>query len=380
MGRGVRTVLLLDLAAAGAGAAAVTLAIGLPLAARGGLSPRALAVVVLVGGAAGVALGAALLFRAVARPVDRIVSAAERLGAGARADALPLLAPPGDAATERRGAAGAAVAFERLAGALSEERSRLAEKVSELERANGALLEARESLVRAERLATAGQLASGIAHEVGNPLGAITGYAELARSRLRDGSPPALAQAAEFAERIAAETARIDRIVRDLLDLARPSAPVVRPIDVRGPLEAALRLARAQPRFRAVEVTEDLPAALPRALADEQRLAQVLLNLLLNAGDAMGGAGAARVRARAAGGFVELAVEDAGPGFDTADLSRVFEPFFTTKGAGQGTGLGLAICRSIVEALGGDIRAENAPGGGARVVVRLVKAGEPAEA
>ena len=132
---------------------------------------------------------------------------------------------PASAATDGRGVAGAAVAFERLAGALAEERVRLAEKVDELERANAALLEARESLVRAERLATAGQLASGIAHEVGNPLGAISGYAELARARLRDGSPAALAQAEEFAGRIAAETARIDRIVRDLLDLARPSAP-----------------------------------------------------------------------------------------------------------------------------------------------------------
>ncbi|WP_242342618.1 sensor histidine kinase [Anaeromyxobacter terrae] len=377
---GVRPVLLLDLAAAGAATAAVVLAAGLPLAARGALTPLALALVVLAGAGAGLTFGAVLLFRAVARPVDRLLGAAERLGADARADALPLLAPPGErAAPEGRGVAGAAVAFERLAGALSEERVRLADKVGELERANAALLDARESLVRAERLATAGQLASGIAHEVGNPLGAISGYAELARARLRDGGPAALAQASEFAERIAAETARIDRIVRDLLDLARPSAPEVRPVDVRGPLDAALRLARAQPRFRAVEVTEYVPAELPPVLADEQRLAQVLLNLLLNAGDAMSGAGAVRVSAREDGAVIELAVEDRGPGFAVADLPRVFEPFFTTKPAGQGTGLGLAICRGIVEALGGEIRAENPPGGGARVVLRLRAAAGGAE-
>ncbi|WP_242371069.1 sensor histidine kinase [Anaeromyxobacter sp. SG26] len=372
---GVRPVLLLDLAAAGAAVAAVVLAAGLPLAARGALTPRALALVVVAGACAGVALGAALLFRAVARPVDRLLEAAERLGAGAHAEALPLLAPTGEpAASAGRGVAGAAVAFERLAGALVEERLRLAEKVAELERANGALVDARESLVRAERLATAGQLASGIAHEVGNPLGAISGYAELARARLRDGRPAALAQAAEFAERIAAETARIDRLVRDLLDLARPSAPEVRSVNVRGPLDAALRLARAQARFRAVDVTEAIPEDLPAVLADEQRLAQVLLNLLLNAGDATGGAGAVRVSAREDGPAVELAVEDGGPGFAAADLAHVFEPFFTTKPAGEGTGLGLAICRGIVEALGGEIRAGNAPGGGARVVLRLRRA------
>lgn len=367
---GIRPVLLLDLAAAGAAAAAVVLAAGLPLAASGRLSPGALALVVLAGGGAGLALGAVLLFRAVARPVDRILAAAGRLGAGARADALPLLAgePSADAG---RGVAGAAVAFERLSGALADERVRLAEKVEELQRANASLVEARESLVRAERLATAGQLASGIAHEVGNPLGAISGYAELARARLSDGAPAALAQASEFAERIVAETARIDRLVRDLLDLARPSAPEVRAVELRGPLDAALRLARAQSRFRAVEVSVDVPAELPPVLADEQRLAQVILNLLLNAGDALDGAGAVRVVARAEDGAVEVAVEDGGPGFAAADLPRVFEPFFTTKPAGQGTGLGLAICRGIVEAVGGEIRAENAAGGGARVVVRL---------
>ena len=187
--------------------------------------------------------------------------------------------------------------------------------MGELERANAALAEARESLVRAERLATAGQLAAGIAHEVGNPLGAISGYAELARARLRDGGPAAVAQAAEFAERIVAETARIDRIVRDLLDSRAPErAGGAAGAASRGPLDAALRLARAQPRFRAVEVTEDVPADLPPALADEQRLAQVLLNLLLNAGDAIGGAGAVRVSARADGAAIELAVEDGGPG------------------------------------------------------------------
>jgi signal transduction histidine kinase len=319
--------------------------------------------------------GALLLVRQVGRPVDRVLSAAEALEAGA--GDLPLLGAPDDAGG--RGLSGAAVAFERLASALAAERARLAQKVSELERAD-------EALVRAERLATAGRLASGIAHEVGNPLGAITGYAEVARDRLAsmqrcraEGQPdeaapaphPEVADAIDFLSRIATEAQRIDRIVRGLLDLARPAAPMVAAIDVAAPVDSALRLARVQPRFRAIEVDVAIPADLPRVSADEGRLAQVFLNLLLNAADAMAGAGRVRIAARACGARVEVEVRDGGPGIPPGDLARVFEPFFSTKPAGEGTGLGLAISQGIVESLGGELRAANAEGGGAVLTVAL---------
>ncbi|HEX9050029.1 MAG TPA: ATP-binding protein, partial [Anaeromyxobacter sp.] len=261
-----------------------------------------------------------------------------------------------------------------LAAALAAERARLAQKVSELERANEALVAARASLVRAERLATAGRLASGVAHEVGNPLGAITGYAELARERLAAGDA-GRDEATDFLRRIAAEAQRIDGIVRGLLDLARPAAPVVGEVDVAVPIDAALRLARVQARFRGVAVELAIPPGLPRVSADEGRLAQVFLNLLLNAADAMAGGGRVRVAARAGDGRVEVEVRDGGPGIPSADLARVFEPFFSTKGAGAGTGLGLAISQGIVESLGGELTAGNAEGGGAVLTVRLRAAG-----
>ncbi len=361
--------LLLDAAALGVAAAALWLGLGLPLAARGALGPRAVVALALAAALGVAAVAALLLARSVGAPLERLLAAAESLGRGAAAD-LPVLEPPGEASGH--GLSRASVAFERLAAALVAERARLAEKVAELERANADLVRARESLLRAERLATLGRLASGIAHEVGNPLGAITGYVELARDRLRGAQ-----EVDDFLARIGNEAQRIDRIVRDLLDLARPGEAVLGAVDLAAPLEAALRLARVQARFRSVEVSLELPAALPRVVADERRLSQVFLNLLLNAGDAMDGAGRIRVDAALEGGRVAVRVADSGPGIAPGDLPRVFEPFFTTKGAGRGTGLGLAISQGIVESFGGELLAANAAGSGALFTLLLRPAATP---
>jgi signal transduction histidine kinase len=173
----VRAHLVLQLVAAAAASAALLLGVGLPLAAAHA-SIAALAGAFLLSAALFVVVGAAILFRRVARPVERMLAAAEQLSS----EGLPALGPPGEAPGP--GLPRAALAFERTVSALAEERARVAEKVAALERANRELGGARESLVRAERLATLGRIAAGIAHEVGNPLGAITGYAELARDRL----------------------------------------------------------------------------------------------------------------------------------------------------------------------------------------------------
>ncbi|HEY6104367.1 MAG TPA: ATP-binding protein, partial [Anaeromyxobacteraceae bacterium] len=157
----------------------------------------------------------------------------------------------------------------------------------------------------------------------------------------------------------------IDRIVRELLDFARPSRPALAAVDLGAALESSLRLARVQARFRDVAVTMDLPAGLPPIVADQRTLAQVLLNLLLNAGDAMGGRGALSIAARAEGGRVRVRFADGGPGIPPEDLPRIFDPFFTTKEPGQGTGLGLAICHRLMESYGGEVAVANEPGGGA---------------
>ncbi|HEY6104417.1 MAG TPA: histidine kinase dimerization/phospho-acceptor domain-containing protein, partial [Anaeromyxobacteraceae bacterium] len=200
----VRVRLLLLAAAVAAAFAAVLLAAGLPLAVRGTLSPRAFVAAVAGSALFAVLAGAVALWRSVARPVDRLLSAAERLAAAGPGE-LPLLGESGGPPLMR-----AAVAFERLTAALEAERGRLAGKVEELTAANRALAEVQESLVRSERLATVGRLAAGVAHEVGNPLGAVAGYLELARARLAAGRP---AEADELLGRAAWEAQRIDRIV-----------------------------------------------------------------------------------------------------------------------------------------------------------------------
>jgi len=314
-------------------------------------------------------LATAFLWRGVARPLERLFAAASRLGSGNGQAGLPIMEETEGFALSR-----AAVAFERLAVAFNEEREQLADKVRELTEANGALADARESLLRTDRLATVGRLAAGLAHEVGNPLGAITGYVELARTRLPVGADPELSGALD---RIAVAAGRIDRAVRDLLDFARPAPPALAPIDLALAIDASLRLARVQARFKAVEVRLALAPDLPRVHGNERHLGQVLLNLFLNAADAMRGEGQVNVVGEVDGLWpdgaqrVKLVVADEGPGIAPEHLSRVFEPFFTTKEPGQGTGLGLAICQRIIESFDGQVAVGNAPGGGAIFTIHL---------
>ena len=361
----IRSPLLLDAIAIASVTVVLVLVLGLPAAARRGLDPATVAAVAVGVGVTVLGVAITLLFRGIARPLDRMFAAAERLGAPAGPRELPFL---GDAGADVMTLSRAAVAFERMSAALSEDRRALARKVEELTRTNDELAATRASLVHAEQLATTGRLAAGIAHEVGNPLGAIQGYARLARSRLGASTPPDLASALE---QIASAAERIDRTLRDLLDFARPAPVAVGPIALPRAIDAALALARVQSRCADVEVALDLPPDLPRVQADEHHLAQVFLNLFLNAGDAMSGQGRVGVSARVDGDAVVVTVEDSGPGIPVDDLPRIFDPFFTTKDPGRGTGLGLAISHRIVDSFGGAIEAANGPGGGARFELRL---------
>jgi C4-dicarboxylate-specific signal transduction histidine kinase len=363
--RGTRLLLTVTVASAvGAGAVFYFVA-AMALSATGKPSAVALAAAVASISTFVVWVASAMLVRRVARPVERILDAAEMLQ-GSAPGHLPLLGDSGHGLDQ------AALAFERAAAALIEERARLAAKVDEMTRVNRALADARESLFRSEKLATVGRLAAGVAHEVGNPLGAIAGYAEVARSRLPPGADPDLREALD---RIAAAADRIDHTVRGLLDFARPAPNELRPVSVATALEAAMDLARVHPRLRGVDVVVELSTDLPPVLADERQLCQVFLNLLLNAGDAMEGQGRVEVVGRAGAEILEVRMMDTGPGIAPQDFARLFDPFFTTKDPGAGSGLGLAICHSIVESFGGSIDGANAARGGAVFTLHLRVAG-----
>lgn len=228
-------------------------------------------------------------------------------------------------------------------------------------------------LMESDRLALVGGLVSAVAHELNNPLAAIGNFAELLRADEED------PERKEMLETIAHEAARAGRTVRNLLSFSRPSRAARAWVRLSEVVDRTVALRIYDQRRRRIEVGIDIPADLPPLWADANQLQQVLLNLIVNAEQAIGSDGRIDVRARPffCNRLVELTVEDTGPGIDPAVLPHIFTPFVTTKAAHVGTGLGLSISRDIVEAHGGRITAENRPEGGARFVVVLPTTGEP---
>jgi two-component system, NtrC family, sensor kinase len=219
-------------------------------------------------------------------------------------------------------------------------------------------------LVQAEKLSAMGQLVAGVAHELNNPLTSVIGYAQLVEEELRAG--PSLRPADEVAQdlrRIAEESERAARIVRNLLAFARRQGAARAPQEIVDVCERVLSLREYAFRMSGVELHTDFPFSVPKVLADVGQLQQVLLNLVLNAEQAMRSSSERRiaitVRHNAASNVVELTVSDSGHGIDAANLSRIFDPFFTTRDVGEGTGLGLSICYGIVRDHGGQITVQS---------------------
>jgi two-component system NtrC family sensor kinase len=303
----------------------------------------------------------AILWLAVARPVQRLeaeLAQLERLDLelGPRGPAGPLLFR-------------VEASLRRTASALQVERSLSHQQLDELRLANEDLTRAQEELVTAERLATVGRLAAGVAHEVGNPLSGILGYLSLLRSQAGTAG-----ETRDYVDRIETEVHRINGIVRGLLDLGRPPRPTLTPVDVATVAETSVRLVAAGPDFQTVQVSVDVPEGLT-VLADAGPLTQVLINLMLNAGQAVGGQGVVHLEATAEpDAWVRIDILDTGPGIAPEVRPRLFEPFFTTKPGGKGTGLGLAVSQSLVRAMGGTLEVTDAPGWGTCFSVRLPRA------
>jgi C4-dicarboxylate-specific signal transduction histidine kinase len=220
---------------------------------------------------------------------------------------------------------------------------------------------------RGERMVAVGQLAAGLAHEINNPLGVIRCYAEL----LQAAEPSEQAQA--DLNIIIRHTDQARRVVRDLLDFARPRPASTGPGDLAAVASATVEVLRPRGRSNGRTLSLDAPAGLPLVRAGADALEHILTNLVMNGLDAVSGRadGEVAVRLCARGHQVELRVEDNGTGVAPELLDRVFDPFFTTKEVGKGTGLGLAVVYSLVRDLEGAIEVENRPGGGALFRVLL---------
>ncbi len=308
-----------------------------------------------------------LLTRLIVRPVEALTQASERLAEG-RPDAR---APVGGAAEMAR----LAVSFNAMSHDLRKERAALTARLAELEATTGELRAAQASLVRSEKLASVGRLSAGIAHEIGNPLTSILGLVELLRG---GGLEPE--EQAEFLARIQSETERIHRIIRDLLDFARAHPETTAEVgetDLKTIVDRAVTLVAPQKDLRRITIERRIPEDLPMVRGTEDRWTQVLLNLLMNAADAIEGEGTISIALThdEAADMVLLSVSDTGPGIAKAVRERLFEPFVTTKPPGSGTGLGLAVCLTLVEDLGGTLEAGDAPGGGAKFTAHAKTAG-----
>jgi len=329
------------------------------------------------------------LSRAVLKPVEEMVRGSERIASG---DEGHRLSGSDTAELDRL-----ATAVNTMAESLIQNQVELAHNVESLDATNRALSDARMRLVRSEKLASIGRLSAGVAHEVGNPLGAILGYVALGK---KDGVGES-----EWLQGIVYEAHRIDRIVRGLLEYARPRPASTSQIDINEVVTRTVQMMTLQGRFKEADVETDLADDLPPVRADAHQLEQVLVNLLLNASDAIeetGHRGTIRITTQAdsvgqlvaddhyhrandprgmdythlrrfegamdpgpqrslqpGDAVVALVVSDDGTGLSKEATARLFEPFFTTKEPGRGTGLGLAVSSRLIEGMGGTIEAES---------------------
>jgi two-component system, NtrC family, sensor kinase len=299
----------------------------------------------------------------IVRPIENLIRSSERLAAGAYDVTVPIA---GAAEVTRL-----AIAFNQMASQLRTDRLSLEQRLRELEQSTQELRTAQQQVIHGEKLATVGRLAAGVSHEIGNPLAAILGLVELIQ-----GDTLSKEEEREFLARIGAETERIHKIIRDLLDFSRRSVDseeLSMTSDLKQIIDDAVNLVKPQKEMRGVEIVVSRPEALPRIIGPQHKLTQVFLNLLLNAADALNGKGkiAIEIKTNENNDRVSIAVSDNGPGIDAKIMDKLFEPFTTTKPPGKGTGLGLAVCHALVESVGGALTATNRPEGGARFDIQL---------
>jgi two-component system NtrC family sensor kinase len=295
--------------------------------------------------------------------------------------------------------------FNRMIERLKENQESIEKNLKSLELANKKLKQAQEELIRTEKLASIGRFAAGVAHEVGNPLGAILGYTSILNKGGIDQD-----ETKDFLKRIENEIERINRIVQELLDFSRPPRFEIGDIEVNSLIKNTLSLLSHQKNFKNIETQLTLQPNLLIIKGNESQLSQVLINIILNAMDAMPNGGRLEIQTenlsvdnffeeglqslfppRRKGDpmesdysqlrkpdpfsalltkfskgdrLVKIGISDTGMGIEQENLEKIFDPFFTTKGPDRGTGLGLSISLSIVESMGGRIRVESEVGKG----------------
>jgi two-component system NtrC family sensor kinase len=258
---------------------------------------------------------------------------------------------------------------------LEENKKELKAHISSLEQANKEIQKAQEEIIKTEKLASIGRLSTGLAHEIGNPIGIILGYLGLLKRKDLEES-----EREDFLNRTETEISRINEIIRQLLDYSRPSSAEPEATGVHKLIQETLDMLSPQPMMSRLKTKIGLDAAADTVWANPNQLKQVFLNVIMNAADAMDATDDSvkksrkrilTIRTANPEKSIELVFEDTGPGIAPDDLGRIFDPFYTTKDPGKGTGLGLSICYRIIEGLGGNIRAESRPGQGTSIIIDI---------
>lgn len=220
-----------------------------------------------------------------------------------------------------------------------------------------------ERMMQSEKLSALARISAGVAHEIGNPLTSISSYVQILREMEHDDFTR------ESLDTIAKHINRITGIVRQMSSFSRTKSSDIKHHDVQALVQISLDLIKYDKRMKQIKMDIDIPEGLPHVIVDETQLIQVLVNIILNAGDAMPNGGELRIKAYQADREVEISIADSGPGIAPEDLEKIFDPFFTTKE--KGTGLGLAVSYNIVKSCHGDIVVENRPEGGTIFKVKL---------
>jgi len=283
--------------------------------------------------------------KSILKPIGRVLSLSRKM-VGGDLSARVGIRPPGEM------------------GLLCEAIDRMADAVEEREERLKAAT--RRQIGQSEKLASVGRLAAGIAHEINNPLTGVLTFSHLLKKKENLDQ-----QDRQDVELIISETTRVRQIVRGLLDFARETPSSRQPLNLNEVVRQTVKLVQSQKDFDRVSIELDLSPDVPELCADENQLQQVLLNLSLNACEAMPQGGRLAIRTGSAEDGVEIRLADTGIGIAQEDLERVFEPFFTTKEPGKGTGLGLAVSYGIIQRHGGTMRLESQEGEGSTFTICL---------
>jgi len=351
-----------------------------------------------------IVFGSLLLSRVIVNPIRNLVNVTGRIKDGDFDQKIEV--------TAKNEIGQLMQSFNQMAEKLGENKRRLEDHIYNLEITNRRLKRAQEDLLISEKLASIGRLAAGVAHEVGNPLGAILGYTKI----LQEGMD-SREEGLSYLKRIEKEIDRINHIVRELLDFSRPTKFEIQELDVNTTIENTISLVSHQKSFKQIETELDLEPKLSPVKADESQLQQVFINLFLNAADAMPDGGTLSVKTEETvvrrgteeefetmfprrrksdpersdyshlrkfkplpliydkydegDRLVRINISDTGCGIKKGDLQKIFDPFYTTKPPDKGTGLGLSISLRIIEFFNGEIKVESQVGEGSIFTILL---------